>query len=292
VGTHSLPLHLSIAGVTFGVDSADAALRLQLRPQEERFVVPAGPEDTGLTVRIGDLPARPAGPPLFSPGELWRLYRQADGYTLFAGVIGKQRALHLDTPMRHGELLCPPDMVASDAEARPVLEALAHPVLELLTYWRLAADGGLGVHSSGVVLDGQGYLFSGWSGAGKSTMGDLWAAAGATIINEDRIGLRPGPDGSIWMHGTPWHVSVRYAAPVSAPVRGIYFIEHAPRHWVQEISLVEAMGQLLGFTFLPLFDGGQIARAQDTALSIVSSVPCRRLGFLPEPSVVDFVLNA
>jgi hypothetical protein len=292
VVTHPLPLHLSIAGVTLGVRSADAGLRVQLLPQEDRFVVPEGPEDVRLAVQVSDLPARPATLPLFTAGEVWALYREAGAYALFAGVTGKHRALYLDDAMRQGELLCPPRMVVDDGETGRVVEALAHPVLELLTYWRLTADGGLGVHSSGVLLDGQGYLFSGFSGAGKSTLSEMWAAAGATILNDDRIGLRPGPDGAIWMHGTPWHGSAHYAEPVTAPLSAIYFIQHAPRHSLQDMSRIEAMGQLLGFTFFPFFDGAQIARAQDTALSIVSSVPCRRLGFLPEPSVIDLILNA
>lgn len=287
MSVHPLPLHLSIAGVSLAAHSPDPDLKIELLKREERFVVSPGPAALHVDVLlVRELPPRPEVAPLFDTGEVWTLYPADYGYTLFAGARGNKRMVRLNHDMTLVEVWCPTETVS----AQGTVQALGHPVLEMLTYWRLVAEGGLGVHASAVLLDGKGYLFSGHSGAGKSTIGELWAARGATILNDDRIGLRPGPEG-VTLYGTPWHGTAEYATPTSAPLAGIYFIHHAPQNELIEMTASESAGQLLGYTFFPFFDGGQIARAQETATAIAAAVPCRRLGFVPEGSVVDFVLE-
>lgn len=285
--THALPLHLNIAGVTLGVHAPDGDLKLELLKREERFVTSPGPASVQVEVLlVHELPPRPEEAPLFDTGDVWALYAAPHGYSWYAGARNNRRMVRLNEDLRLAEVWCLAETVSPEGTVR----ALDHPVLQMLTYWRLVAEGGLGVHASAVLLDGKGYLFSGHSGAGKSTIAELWAARGATILNDDRIGLRPGPDG-VMLYGTPWHGTAEYAVPTSAPLSGIYFIHHAPRNELIEMTASESAGQLLGYTFFPFFDGAQIARAQETAGAIVAAVPCRRLGFVPEGSVVDFVVE-
>jgi len=46
------------------------------------------------------------------------------------------------------------------------------------------------IHASGVNNAGHGYIFSGVSGKGKSTMAKLWDNSGARVIHDDRLILR------------------------------------------------------------------------------------------------------
>ena len=54
------------------------------------------------------------------------------------------------------------------------------------TYWHVN-HGGAPFHAAGVARDGQGFLFLGRSGAGKSTVARLSEQAGCTIVHDDHV---------------------------------------------------------------------------------------------------------
>lgn len=89
----------------------------------------------------------------------------------------------------------------------------------------LADREGCYIHSSGLNLHGNGLMFLGKSGAGKSTMAMLLKKE-AEILCEDRIIIRRFPEGfkiyGTWDHGGELSVS-----PNSAPLRAIMFLEQA-----------------------------------------------------------------
>ena len=58
------------------------------------------------------------------------------------------------------------------------------------------------IHASGVYYNGRGYLFSGVSGKGKTTMAGLWDNIGAQVIHDDRLIIR-SIDGVYRMFNTP-----------------------------------------------------------------------------------------
>ena len=60
---------------------------------------------------------------------------------------------------------------------------------------------GVLVHSCGIDVNGDGYLFAGNSTNGKSTLAELWKDHGK-ILNDDRIVIRFW-DGQFWMYSTP-----------------------------------------------------------------------------------------
>lgn len=75
--------------------------------------------------------------------------------------------------------------------------------------------------------DNTAYLFAGQSEAGKSTTARFWHDEGATILSDDRVVLRLR-DGQVWVYGTPWHGEDAFAAPASAPLSRIFFLDHGP----------------------------------------------------------------
>jgi hypothetical protein len=64
--------------------------------------------------------------------------------------------------------------------------------------------GGVALHASAVGLGEGGVLFSGRSGAGKSTVARQLAAEGGLVVCEDLAVLRPDRDGGWCVHGTPF----------------------------------------------------------------------------------------
>ena len=160
-----------------------------------------------------------------------------------------------------------------------------------MTYWRLAQEGGLGLHAAGVVTDGEGVLFSGVSGAGKSTISELWMSEGATVLSDDRIGIRPDGDG-YRMYGTPWHGTLRVCDPGTAPLRAIFFIEHGQSNEADRMDEATACATSIARAFPPYFSAEDMSLALEAAAGIVAAVPCYAMKFVPDASTPAFVRQA
>jgi hypothetical protein len=77
-----------------------------------------------------------------------------------------------------------------------------YPLDGLILYYLTVINGDIMIHASGINNSGHGYLFSGVSGKGKSTMAKLWDEAGARVIHDDRLILR-NTGGVYKMFNTP-----------------------------------------------------------------------------------------
>ena len=84
-------------------------------------------------------------------------------------------------------------------------ELAAYMESALQFYIRLLDYGGLMLHASATVIDGEAYLFAGQSGIGKSTHARLLMERfpDAQLINDDKPALRC-IDGRWYAYGTPW----------------------------------------------------------------------------------------
>ena len=104
------------------------------------------------------------------------------------------------------------------------------------------------LHGSAVALDGNGYVFSGRSGVGKSTHSRLWLekfgdldkkepGARARIINGDKpvLALRGGQ----WLVcGSPWQGKENWGNVASVPLRGICLLERGEKNAITPMEKV------------------------------------------------------
>lgn len=80
------------------------------------------------------------------------------------------------------------------------------------------------IHSSGMIVNGNGLIFVGHSQAGKSTIAKLFADQ-AELLCDDRNILRYWPNKGWKVHGTWSHGELPQVSPSSAPLKGIFFLE-------------------------------------------------------------------
>ena len=203
-----------IAGISFGMTSSDG-LRMTFDASMQPFAMQKDVCDVELQVVLVDALTKPRQEALFDSGGLWSLYAEDRGYRL-----NFLRAFPGETPYKSAWFN--KDFSAGRLELSRLffnitkaIYPLEYPLDEVLMIHHLASGKGVEVHALGLVDDaGNGHLFLGHSGAGKSTSARLWQRQpGVQILSDDRIILRRD-GGQVWMHGTPWHGDAGIASQI------------------------------------------------------------------------------
>ena len=140
----------------------------------------------------------------------------------------------------------------------------------------LAERQGMYLHSAGMVVDGQGLLFVGHSGAGKSTTLKMLRGMGE-ILCDDRNIVRRWPEG-FKVHGTWSHGELPDVSPASAPLRAILYLEQAPTNDLFPIAdRQDRLHRLLSYVVKPLVDAGWWEKILPLAGQIATEIPAYRL---------------
>lgn len=284
---------LRVAGLTIAVEPISPGLRLLPDPWGKRFLGSPHVADLRLRARWRALAAAAPGPLVFDSGGSWRLYddRGQRVLRLFARQHGEApyAEARLEAGGLTGELLLDPRVFPA---AEPV-DALRFPLDEVLFLQLLAARGGAELHACGVVTPGgQGILFAGQSGDGKTTTARLWEArAGATILSDDRVVVRREDDGW-WMYGTPWHGEAALACDDRAPLAAILVLGRGERCELQPLPATRAVPLLLARSFLALHDAAAVTATLAELEGMVRATRCWTYPFVPGPEAVEVVLAA
>jgi MoaA/NifB/PqqE/SkfB family radical SAM enzyme len=156
---------------------------------------------------------------------------------------------------------------------------------------RLLADrDGCLLHSGGLLIDGQGFLFVGHSDAGKSTTMQLIRrelGGRVEILCDDRNIVRRWPEG-FRVHGTWSHGDVPDVSSASAPLRAILFLEQATGNEIVPLSDRKLMWQRLLATLIrPLVTADWWQKEMDVLEGIVDDVPCYTMRFDKSGAIVS-----
>lgn len=126
-------------------------------------------------------------------------------------------------------------------------EGLCYMDSGLIFYVQLLKHDGLMLHSSAIELDGKAYLFSGDSGAGKSTHTGLWMqrfGPAARVFNDDKPALRY-LDGRWYAYGTPWSGKNGINENMEVPLAGICFLKKASQNRIRRLTPQEAVKHIV-----------------------------------------------
>ena len=141
------------------------------------------------------------------------------------------------------------------------------------------------MHAS-CAFDGQrGRMFSGFSGVGKSTMSRIWAEAGNTIINDDRLIIRE-LENKFFVYNTPMYYK---DIPKKAPLNAVYLIHHSPENKIQKLKGALAASRTMAFCIQNNYDQNFVAERLDFFVQLAAAVDIYDLGFVPNASVIEFI---
>ena len=247
--------------------------------------------DLAITI-IEKLPDLSHGPLHFDACQgLWRLYEAEPGWLLesldtkthqpCARALITRDFSHVDV-WTHGEKI--------NSVQGWVPMKILNPIVEVCLLTRLAREGGLLLHSAGVLSPTGGYIFTGASGTGKSTLSGFFDTRGASVLSDERMIIRKTGEAFV-MHGTPWVGSGAHAKNESGPLTELFCISHGQEHRTDSMSPSAMLSFLLPQCFLPHWDRSAMESTLAFLTDLTAHVPCRQLTFANQPDVVDYVQN-
>jgi hypothetical protein len=202
----------------------------------------------------------------------------------------------LEVKMEHGEwLLKRGDFRASwnPETSRGRIRQSCNPyaidcVLRIVHSLVLARQGGFLVHAASAIRGGKAFLFSGVSGAGKTTISRL-APPDATLLTDEISYVRR--EGNRYIAcGTPFAGELaRVGENCSAPLSAFFLLEKGLQNHIEPIGPSEAIQRLLRNILFFAHDPELVKLVFQSACEFASLVPIHRLVFVPDQRVWDII---
>jgi hypothetical protein len=162
-------------------------------------------------------------------------------------------------------------------------------VLRIVHTLLLAQEGGFLLHASSAIRNGRAFLFSGVSGAGKTTMARLAPPDAALLTDEISYVTRRG-DRYLAL-GTPFYGELaRPGENLSAPIEALYLLAKGPKNIIEPVEGVDAVRGLMENILFFARDPEFVNLVFDTACEFAGKVPVRRLTFVPDSSVWELIV--
>jgi hypothetical protein len=289
--------NLNIAGYNIRLESYEDGPELV---PDERFhlnIVPKSDYDVRIRVHHGSLKIAEEAERLFvAPyivevkgykinrnDNFWSVYKQNGDLLLITNFpdspSNKKAMLKFSLTLREWDLW----LENAGYETDP----LEYPLDGLILYYLSAINADIMIHASGVYYGGTGYLFSGVSGKGKTTISRLWDNVGAEVIHDDRLIIR-NTDGIYRMFNTPVR---KNDGPRESPIDRIFFIEHGADNEMNTIKEASAVSYVVSNSIQHNYSPDMIARFLGSVSMMCSKVPVATLSFKPDRSIIEYILK-
>jgi hypothetical protein len=257
---------VDVGDVPVALSTGDPALAAVLRQRFHRFltastapafhfdisVIPDDPDSKEDGDRDEDLQVR-------ADGGVWRLRR------------GDFRA-EWDPETRRGWIRQRLSPYAADSVLR-----IVHTLL-------LSREHGFLLHASSVVRNARAYLFTGPSGAGKTTIARLAPADAVVLTDEISYVRRVG--GRYMAYGTPFAGELSDSGePFAAPVAAVFGLARARDPGRERLAEAAAVQMLMRNMLFFAADPALIGDLLETACDFAGAVPAFRLAFAPDARV-------
>jgi hypothetical protein len=171
-----------------------------------------------------------------------------------------------------------------------ILYPLEYPLADLAVSGHININKiGIILHSACILFCGKGYLFSGVSGSGKSTISQIWQKDGdAEVLTDERVIIREFQS-DLWAFGTPWYGTAEIHKNMGAPIDKIFFIKHGKGNKATQIPKTDAANRLMVRCFPTFWSREGMHFAVDFCSRIAEEKECYELEFAPDSSVTEYV---
>jgi hypothetical protein len=161
-------------------------------------------------------------------------------------------------------------------------------VLRIVHSLILAREGGFLVHAASAIRNGKSFIFSGVSGAGKTTISRL-APTDVTLLT-DEVSFVRREGFQYFACGTPFAGELaRVGANQSAALGGLFFLEKGPHNSIESIPPTEAIQRLMRNILFFAHDPELVKLVFQSVCEFASMVPMHRLTFVPDQRVWESI---
>lgn len=215
----------------------------------------------------------------------YTLNKSQDEFFVKSGQVdGKapEKYLISDTSYQNWEIY-----VAEDENGK-LLDPLRFPVGPIIYYYGLSSKKNLLLHASGIHYKGKGFVFTGMSGVGKTTISRLWIEAGAALINDDRLIIDVNSNNEVIMYNSPMAYPQENRG---SPLNAAFLLKQAKTNYLKELPKSLAYAKLTSLCIQHDHDKRLINNMMESLQVLINEVPVYELGFLPHKSAVECVLS-
>lgn len=214
----------------------------------------------------------------------YRIYAEKD---LFKFVIFNQQNNNIVQHVAYLSLDLKQWDIFTNMNADNSLSPLTYPMGPIVMHYMTHTTDAVMMHAACVNDGGKGRMFSGFSGAGKSTMSGIWANAGRQIVNDDRVIIRK-ESGAYFVYNTPMYY---IDMPKRIELQSIYLIYHSPENKIEKLKGAMALSKVMAFSIQNNFDKQFVAQRLALFADLCGSIGVYQLGVVPNEAIIDFVRN-
>lgn len=161
-------------------------------------------------------------------------------------------------------------------------------LLRILHTVTLARQGGFLLHAASAIRNGKALLFTGASGAGKTTIASL--APGDVTLLTDEVSYVSKHQHRYIACGTPFAGELRKLGEnVSAPLAAVYVLAQGLENRIDSLSSAEAACALLSNLLFFAEDSDLVGAVFQAACEFIEQVPVSRLTFFPDSRVWEMI---
>ena len=211
--------------------------------------------------------------------SIWKYHSDLFIHVVFPDQFNEKNAvLKFSTDSNHWDLWI-------DSK-ETMVDPFQYPLDGLILYYLTVINKDIMIHASGINNAGKGFLFSGVSGKGKTTMAGLWENSGAKVIHDDRLILRKSGNGYV-MHNSPVYNNDE---PRQSPLDRIFIIEHGKENEMVQVGGANAVSLVMANCIQHNWGQETIAPLLDAVSDLCSRVKVFKLSFIPDRTITDHIL--
>lgn len=288
-------LDLKIADYNIRLETTDKSVELCIDKRFRKFISHNDPDEEGIKIFINKeemyipVDAERVYNALFSAADntnkgpdFWSVWKKDTSYFLklaFPSHSSEKAILKFSMESPAWEL-----WVKSDSKS---FDPLEYPLDSLVLYYLSVINKDIMIHASGVDYNGSGFLFSGVSGRGKTTMAQLWDKMGGRVIHDDRLIIRRKGE-KYEIHNTPVYSDDE---PRSSVLNRIYVIEHGTKNDSTLLKGAQAVSLVMANCIQHNWGRHIIGNLLESITDLCRNVPVYKLSFRPDESITEYIIR-
>jgi serine kinase of HPr protein (carbohydrate metabolism regulator) len=167
---------------------------------------------------------------------IWRIYNSNNGYCI--NILSRKNPNLIIAQLFLDEKFYPKSYYINHPLAKDIPEyPLPYPLMHLILYYAFLNEDAVMIHASAIIIEDKAYLFSAFSGTGKTTIARWFYNKGFTVINDDRIVLRKIGD-QIFAYNSPMY---QVQKPMAKPLGGIFYIQQYHENEISKLAKIDSL---------------------------------------------------